>query len=78
MSDITIHLDLATDAALDEIAIATKRNRTDVAADLLAGVAGREAEIIAKIKRGLDDVREGRTVGHEEAMERLRKTARGE
>lgn len=78
MSDITIPLDPATDAALDEIANATKRDRTDVAADLLAGIAGHEAEIIAKIKRGLEEVRAGRTVEHAEAMARLRKTARGE
>lgn len=77
MSDITIHLDPETDAALDEIATAMKRDRADVAADLLAGIAGREADIIAKIKRGLEDVREGRTISHEDAMARLRRTARG-
>ncbi|MGE0742693.1 MAG: ribbon-helix-helix protein, CopG family [Hyphomonadaceae bacterium] len=78
MSNITIPLDSATDAALDEIADATKRSKSDVAADLLAGIAGREADIIAKIKRGLEDVRTGRTVEHADAMARLRKTARGE
>jgi predicted transcriptional regulator len=78
MSDITIPLDPATDAALDEIAGATKRSRTDVAADLLAGIAGHEADIIAKIKRGLEDVQAGRTIDHDTAMARLRKTARGE
>jgi predicted transcriptional regulator len=78
MSNITIHLDPATDAALDEIASATQRNRADVAADLLAGIAGREAEFIAKVKSGLKDARSGRMIDHEEAMARLRKTARGE
>lgn len=77
MSDITIHLDPETDAALDEIATATKRDRADVAADLLAGIAGREADIFAKIKLGLEDVREGRTISHDEAVARLRRTARG-
>jgi predicted transcriptional regulator len=34
----------------------------------------REAEIIGGIERGLEDMRAGRVVGHNEAMQRIRAT----
>jgi len=78
MTDLTITLDAATEAALDEIAAATKRAKADIVAEALAAFVRDEAETIAAIKRGMADVAAGRTVSHEEAMARLRKTARGE
>ena len=78
MSTLTIPLDPATEAALDEIAAAARRPKADVAAELLAGFAKDEAQTIAAIKRGMADVAAGNTTSHEVAMARLRKTARGE
>jgi predicted transcriptional regulator len=78
MSTLTIPLDPATEAALEEISVATKRPKADVAAELLAGFAKDEAHAIAAIKRGMADVAAGRTTSHDVAMARLRKTARGE
>jgi predicted transcriptional regulator len=78
MSDITITIDSSTEAALDEIAAATRRERADIVAEALAAFVRDEAATIAAIKRGMADVAAGRTVSHEEAMARLRKTARGE
>ena len=78
MTDLTISLDAATEAALDEIAATTKRAKADIAAEALATFVRDEVETIAAIKRGVADVAAGRTVSHEDAMARLRKTARGE
>jgi predicted transcriptional regulator len=51
MTELTIPLDSATDAALDQIASASKRSKVDVAADLLAGLARDEADTVAAILR---------------------------
>lgn len=73
MTPLTIPLDPATEAALEEISAATKRPKADVAAELLAGFAKDEAHTIAAIKRGMADVAAGRTTSHETAMKVLRK-----
>lgn len=78
MTTLTIPLDPASAAALDEIAAATKRSKTDIVAEAVAAFAKDEAKNIAAIKRGIADVAAGRTTSHEDAMKRLRKTARGE
>ncbi|MES1200953.1 MAG: CopG family transcriptional regulator [Pseudomonadota bacterium] len=78
MTDLTIPVDSATDTALDEIATATKRSKAAVAADLLSQFVRDEADVVAAILRGRADVDAGRTTAHEDAMARLRKTARGE
>jgi len=78
MATISIPVDPATDTALDEIAAATKRSKVDIAADLLAQFARDEAETVAAILRGRADIDAGRTISHEDAMARFRKTARGE
>lgn len=77
-ANITITLDPATEAALDEIAAATKRPKADIVARAVADFARDEALTIAAIKRGMADVAAGRTTSHKDAMMRLRKTARGE
>lgn len=72
MSAITIPLDAATDAKLDEIARATHRDKAEIAADALALYASWERENIAKIRRGLADIEAGRTVPHEQVMAEAR------
>lgn len=78
MTDITLPIDAAADSALERIAAATRRDKRTVGADALAAFAQEEAEIIDGSLRGMADVEAGRTVSHEEAMARLRKTAFGE
>lgn len=70
MSAITITVDPATEAKLDEIAAATKRGKNEIVADAVAAFAEHEAQVVAKIKRGMEDVRAGRTVPHDEVMRR--------
>jgi predicted transcriptional regulator len=56
----------------------TQRSNSFLAAKAIADYVERESEIIDGIKRGIADMKAGRTTSHEEAMERLYKTARGE
>jgi len=72
MSAITITVDAATEAKLDEIAAATNRGKDEIVADAVAVFARQEAETIAKIKRGLADVEAGRTVAHAQVMREVR------
>ncbi|HVK80038.1 MAG TPA: hypothetical protein VM915_05445 [Verrucomicrobiae bacterium] len=64
MSDLTVPIDPVTDAALEEIAAARKRPKGAIAAEALAAYARHEAEIMAKIRRGQEDVRAGQFGSH--------------
>jgi len=59
-------------AALSEI---THRTRSFLAGEAIAEYVARELEIVAGIERGIDDLRSGRVVPHDDAMQRLRATA---
>jgi predicted transcriptional regulator len=56
---------------LERIAAGTRRSKSFLAGEALAAYVERELEIIEGIQRGLDDVKAGRTVSHEEATARL-------
>jgi predicted transcriptional regulator len=56
---------------LEKIAAGTRRSKSFLAGEALAAYVERELEIIEGIQRGLDDVKAGRTVSHEEATARL-------
>jgi predicted transcriptional regulator len=56
---------------LEKIAAGTRRSKSYLAGEALAAYVERELEIIEGIQRGLDDVKAGRTVSHEEATARL-------
>lgn len=60
MSAITVPLDPATDAALDEIAGASGRSKVQVAADLLAGYAQHVAELHELVREAREDIAAGR------------------
>lgn len=60
MSAITIPLDPATEAALDEIAAASSRTKAEVAADLLAGSAQHVAELHELVREAREDIAAGR------------------
>jgi predicted transcriptional regulator len=69
---LTVPLDAATEAALDEIAATTRRAKGDIAAEAVTAYVRHEAETIAKIKRGIADVDAGRTVPHDQVMREAR------
>jgi predicted transcriptional regulator len=56
---------------LERIGAATRRSKSFLAGEALAAYVERELEIIEGIQRGLEDVKAGRTVSHEEAMKEL-------
>jgi len=78
MSDLSITLDATAKAALERVAKASNRPKEKVLAEAVAALVRDEDEIVAAILRGRADVDAGRTISHDEAMVRFRKTARGE
>lgn len=68
---MTIRVRPEVKAKLNEIAVATRRSKSFLAGEALAAYVERELEIIEGIQRGLEDVKAGRTVSHEEATARL-------
>ena len=77
MSDtdtLTIRLPSATKDQLGQLAAQTNRSKSYLAGEAIAAYVAREMEIISGIQRGLEDMREGRTVSHADAMARLRAT----
>ncbi len=71
---VTVRLDSATKSRLEQLAQHTRRTKSFLAGEAIAGYVERELAIVEGIKRGLEDVKAGRTVPHEEAMKRLRAT----
>jgi predicted transcriptional regulator len=60
---------------LGRLADATRRTKSFLAAEAIAAYVTREADIIAGVERGLEDMRAERLVPHDKAMTRLRATA---
>ena len=65
---MTIRVSLETTEKLDRIAADTRRSKSFLAAEALASYADRELEIIAGIKRGMDDAETARIAPHDEAI----------
>lgn len=59
---------------LDRLAVSTKRTKSFLAGEAIADYVDRELEIVEGIKRGLEDMRAGRLIPHDEAMRRIRAT----
>jgi len=68
---LTVRLTPAVKQQLGRLADATRRTKSFLAAEAIAADVTREADILAGIERGLDDMRAGRLVPHDEAMARL-------
>jgi predicted transcriptional regulator len=68
---LTVGLKPAVKQQLGRLADATRRTKSFLAAEAIAADVTREADILAGIERGLDDMRAGRLVPHDEAMARL-------
>jgi predicted transcriptional regulator len=68
---LTVRLKPGVKQQLGRLADATRRTKSFLAAEAIAAYVTREADILAGIERGLDDMRAGRLVPHDEAMARL-------
>ena len=71
---VTVRLDTATKARLEELAQHTRRTKSFLAGEAIADYVDRELAIVAGIERGLADMNTGRTVSHEAAKRRIRQT----
>lgn len=77
MSDsatLTLRLPATLKERLGVLAEKTRRTRSFLAGEALADYVERELAIIEGIQQGLDDMRAGRVVPHEDAMRRIRQT----
>lgn len=68
---MTIRIDPEIKAKLDQLAGDTRRSRSFLAAEAVAGYVDRELAIIDGIQRGLDDAKVGRVISHDQAMAEL-------
>lgn len=68
---ITARVDQETLALIDKVAQAQGRSRAWFAARAIEDAARREAEFLAFVQEGLDDIAAGRVIPHEEVMAEL-------
>jgi predicted transcriptional regulator len=71
---LTLRLSPELKTRLGELAERTRRTKSFLAGEAIAGYVERELEIIAGIERGLADMKAGRVVSHERAMADIRET----
>lgn len=65
---LTVRLSPELKARLGKLAEQTQRTKSFLAGEAIGGYVERELEIVAGIERGLDDMKAGRVVPHEEVM----------
>lgn len=65
---LTVRLQPELKERLGKLAEQTRRTKSFLAGEAIAGYVERELEIVAGIKRGLADMKAGRVVPHEEVM----------
>ena len=68
---ITARLDEETLALVDRVAKAKRQTRAAFAADVIRRAASQEAEFLAFVQEGIDDIEAGRFVSHEVVMAEL-------
>ncbi len=68
---ITVRLPSEVKQRLGRLAERTKRAKSFLAAEAIAGFVEHELQIVEGIERGLADLRKGDTVDHDEAMAEL-------
>lgn len=73
MSSTTMTIRVSTDLRdrLDRLAADTRRSRSFLAAEAVEAYVARELAIVEGVVEGLEDVRNGRTVAHDDAMAEL-------
>ncbi len=65
---LTVRLSPELKARLGKLAERTQRSKSFLAGEAIDGYVARELEIVAGIERGLDDMKAGRVVPHEDVM----------
>ena len=65
---LTVRLPQALKDRLGKLAEQTRRTKSFLAGEAIARYVGRELEIVAGIERGLDDMKAGRVVPHEDVV----------
>ncbi len=65
---LTVRLTPELKARLGKLAERTQRTKSFLAGEAIGGYVERELEIVAGIERGLDDMKAGRVVPHEDVM----------
>ena len=65
---LTVRLSPELKARLGTLAERTQRTKSFLAGEAIGGYVERELEIVAGIERGLDDMKAGRVVSHEDVM----------
>ena len=65
---LTVRLAAELKDRLGELAERTRRTKSFLAEEAIAGYVERELEIVSGIERGLDDMKAGRVVPHEDVM----------
>lgn len=68
---MTIRLPEEVKDKLGRLAQATRRTPSFLAGEAIAAYVAREAAIVEGIEQGLDDLKAGRLVEHDEAMARI-------
>jgi predicted transcriptional regulator len=68
---LTVRLPKKVKDRLGQLARHTRRTRSYLAGEAIASFVDREMEIVEGIKRGLEDMKAGRTTSHEDAMRRI-------
>jgi predicted transcriptional regulator len=73
MSSTTMTIRVSADLKekLDRLAADTRRSRSFLAAEAVSAYVARELAIVEGVNEGLEDVRNGRTVSHRDAMSDL-------
>jgi predicted transcriptional regulator len=71
---VTVRLSPETKLRLEQLAGHTRRTKSFLAGEAIANYVERELAIVAGILEGIEDMKAGRTVPHDEAMARLRRT----
>ena len=68
---LTVRVSPALKDELDRLATLTRRTKSFLAGEAIADYVARELAIVEGIERGLEDLRAGCVVTHEEAMRRI-------
>jgi predicted transcriptional regulator len=70
-STLSIRVSSETRERLEKLATSTRRSKSFLAAEAIDAYVARELEIMEGIERGLEDMRAGRVIPHEQAMARI-------
>jgi predicted transcriptional regulator len=76
MSEVTVTVRMTKNLRdrLEALSEVTRRSKSFLSMEAIQHYVETEEEIVLGIKRGLADIEAGRTIPHEEAMQRIRST----